>query len=373
MENEEKPRKRRQLSRAETFHLWMVCGGICSFDGCNERLVVNTKGKLTNIGIVAHIIGHSDGGPRHEFAKQYGYSDETLEDISNLMLMCYTHSKLIDDKHTLEHFSPNVLFEMKLNHELWVRSWTEQKRTSLAIVHKRLGPPMVSIPQVEQSSNILLEAIENQTEFNQFDSEGWEKGKEDNEKLYQQFKDRIQKRKYDVAEVFALSPIPLLIHLGLLLSDTVPLTIYQYDRVSEYWVNRLPDNQELDPLNTSHNININNCDELVVTVSISDNISKDDVQKILKDFDLLDISIDNPHVKRVLFKDQVQEIQRVFKDKIEELLRKKRYSKLHLFYAGPAGLAIELGRSINPRMWPKVVLYQFNYRGEFRYSEAITI
>ncbi|HDX9590274.1 TPA: hypothetical protein ROX98_003303 [Bacillus pseudomycoides] len=30
-----------------------------------------------------------------------------------------------------------------------------------------------------------------------------------------------------------------------------------------------------------------------------------------------------------------------------------------MFYAGPAGLAIEIGGGINPRIWGKVCLYQY--------------
>ncbi|MGE8019350.1 hypothetical protein ACQKOM_10580 [Peribacillus frigoritolerans] len=34
--------------------------------------------------------------------------------------------------------------------------------------------------------------------------------------------------------------------------------------------------------------------------------------------------------------------------------------KIHLLYAGPAGLAIEIGREINPRIWGEVCLYQYD-------------
>ncbi|MFK0521973.1 MULTISPECIES: SAVED domain-containing protein [Paenibacillus] len=369
-----KSTKRKRLSAAETYHLWMISGGICTFDGCPERLVVDTKGKLTNAGIIAHIIGHSKGGARHEFAKEFGYSDDNLEVVSNLMLMCYTHSKLIDDEHNKDHFPPDKLFEMKRKHEAWVRSSTDVKKKSVAIVHKRLGPPLTSLPITEHSPNIMLEAIENQVEFSNFTPEGWEQGKADNEKLYEKYVTRINKGKYDVAEVYAISPIPLLIHLGKLLSDTVPLTVYQYDREAGYWVNKVPDITLLEDLKPTTSITDKGSSELVVTISISDTITDEDVHAILgENQDRYDILIENPHVKRLLYSEQVQQIQELFKDKVEALHREKKYKLIHLLYSGPAGLAIELGRSINPNMWPEVVVYEYKYRGAPRYQRTFNI
>ncbi|CAM3363500.1 SAVED domain-containing protein [Paenibacillus taichungensis] len=365
---------RRNLSSAENYHLWMVSGGICTFEGCNERLVVNTKGKLTNSGIKAHIIGHKKGAARHEYAEEFEYSDGNLEDISNLMLMCYTHSKLIDDPHTRDSFPPTLLFDMKSKHEEWVRSWTDEKKKSLAIVHKRLGPPLTTLPLTEHSPNIMLEAIESQVEFTNFSPDGWEQGKADNEKLYAKFVTRINKGKYDVAEVYAISPIPLLIHLGKLISDTVPLTVYQYDREGGFWVNKAPDKALLEDLKPTTSFTDKDSNELVVTISVSDTITDEDVHAILgENQDRYDILIENPHVKRLLYFEQVQQIQKLFKDNVEAFHRQKKYKLIHLLYSGPAGLAIELGRSINENMWPEVVVYEFKYRGAPRYQKALNI
>lgn len=366
--------KRKKLSAAETYHLWMISGGICTFDGCSERLVVNTKGKLTNAGIIAHIIGHSKGGARHEFAEEFGYSDDNLEDVSNLMLMCYTHSKLIDDAHNKESFPPALLFEMKRKHEAWVKSWTDEKKKSLAIVHKRLGPPLTTLRLTEHSPNIMLEAIESQVEFSDFSIEGWEQGKADNLKLFKQYVERINKGKYDVAEVYAISPIPLLIHLGKLLSDTVPLTVYQYDREAGFWVNKAPNASMLEELMPTSSFTDRGSKELIVTISISDTITNEDVHTILgEERDQYDIVIKNPHVKRLLYFEQVQQIQKLFKDEVEALHRQKRFSLIHLLYSGPAGLAIELGRSINQNMWPEVAVYEFKYRETPRYQRTFNI
>ncbi|MBY0037452.1 hypothetical protein H7U08_12935 [Bacillus cereus] len=46
---------------------------------------------------------------------------------------------------------------------------------------------------------------------------------------------------------------------------------------------------------------------------------------------------------------------------------------MHLFYAGPAGLAIEIGRGINLNIWSEVCLYQYNNRMSPNYQYALSI
>ncbi|MCW3794469.1 SAVED domain-containing protein [Paenibacillus sp. LS1] len=372
--SEDRKNSRRTLVSAERNHLWMVSGGICTFEGCSERLVAETDGKLTNVGQAAHIIGHSKGGPRHEYAEEFGFTDESLEDVKNLMLMCYKHAKLIDDKHSKDSYSPKVLFDMKSKHEARVRSWTDEKKKSLAIVHKRLGPPLTTLPITTNSSNIILEAIEDQTVFDDPSVEGWEQGRHANEQIYRKFMDLTQIGEYDVAEVYPLSPIPLLIHLGKLLSDTIPLTVYQYDRESAFWVSGVPEGETLEKIDPKATFTNNDSNELVVTIAVSSAIFDEDIEEVLgKDKDRLEITIDNPHLKRLIYREQVLEVQKLFKNETEKLFGQKRYNRIHLFYSGPAGLAIELGRSIHHSMWPQVSLYNFNYKETPRYQHAFVI
>ncbi|MBN7743410.1 MULTISPECIES: SAVED domain-containing protein [Bacillus] len=370
---EEKELKRRQLAAVENYQLWVNCGGICSFEGCDKRLIASEDGNLTNVGIKAHIIGHAKTAPRREYMEEYGYKEDTLEDLSNLMLMCNHHSKLIDDKHTKDRFPPDLLFKMKRDHEDWVRSWSENKRKkSIAIIHKRIGGPITNIDHEGEAPYILLDAIENQDEFINFTKEGWEEGQKINRELHKGFKEKIRESEANVAEVFPLSPVPLLIDMGFLLTDTVPLSVYQFHREKGVWVSEHPDRQKVVELSSSSNINRE--DKLAVIVSVSGKIKKNDVQEVLGDnFDSVSFEIDNPGLKRVLYKQDVSYIQSQIKEEVEKLLQEQDYRKIHLFYAGPAGLAIELGRGINPNIWVEVCLYQYNVRATPRYQYALSI
>ncbi|MGN4765509.1 hypothetical protein [Bacillus cereus] len=51
---------------------------------------------------------------------------------------------------------------------------------------------------------------------------------------------KIKEKDANVGGIFPLSPIPLLIHLGSLLTDTVPYPIYQFNRETGLWVSDNP-------------------------------------------------------------------------------------------------------------------------------------
>ena len=375
MSDQNNPNDRRPLSSAEQNYLWMVSGGICSFEGCTKRLISSTDGLLTNTGIKAHIIGHKKGAARHEHMEEYGYTYETLEDVSNLMLMCYKHSKLIDDKHTRAQFPPDMLFKMKEDHKKWVASWSElKKKNSIALIHKKLGPPITDIEYEGEAPYILLEAVEEQNEFVDFTSEGWEKGKKENKQLAMKFSERLRDREVDAAEIFPLSPIPLLIHMGFLLTDTLTLSIYQFDREKQVWVNNQPAEKKKTAIHFVEDSRIEGEKELVLLVSVSGLVKLNDAEEALKrNFDYLSLTIDNPSVKRILYHEEVKSIQSRLKGLVEQLIQQQDYEKIHLFYAGPAGLAIEIGRGINPRMWGEVCLYQYDRRTQPRYSNALSL
>jgi hypothetical protein len=371
LSNSKEERKRRDLTAAENYHLWVACGGMCSFDGCKKKLIESTSGDLTNVGIRAHIIGHAKNSARHEYMEEYGFTYETLEDVKNLMLMCYDHSKIIDDKKTRKQFPPDLLFSMKEKHENWVTSWSVDKKKSIALIHKRMGGPLFDIEYGTPAPYILLDAVEDQTAFDDFTTEGWKEGKKSNEILYQKFIEKIKEKEAKVGEIFPLSPIPLLIHLGSLLTDTVSYSIYQFDREKGLWVSDNPGENKDIVLTIEKGIK--ECDELAVLVSISGKVKMNSVTEVLGvDFDYLNVEIDDPDVKRVLYREDVVNIQAKIKYEIEKLMQQD-YSKIHLFYAGPAGLAIEIGRGINPNIWSEVCLYQYNNRMTPKYQYALSI
>lgn len=95
--------------------LWAAAGGKCSFPDCWERLCLqDAEGAAPyTIGEMAHIRGDRPGSNRHD-EKQV---DAERNDYSNLILMCPTHHRLIDQKENEAIYTVETLHEMKRAHE----------------------------------------------------------------------------------------------------------------------------------------------------------------------------------------------------------------------------------------------------------------
>ena len=86
---------RRDISEKETKILFALSGNLCAFPGCTERLVYQDDGdeNAVVLALVAHIVGNSRRGPRGEF--ELTAEEGNLH--SNLILLCGSHHKIIDD------------------------------------------------------------------------------------------------------------------------------------------------------------------------------------------------------------------------------------------------------------------------------------
>ncbi|HQO21140.1 MAG TPA: HNH endonuclease [Acidobacteriota bacterium] len=95
--------------------LWAGSGKRCAF--CKGSLVIE-KTQLDQHAIVGeecHIISGSSDGPR--FDPNF---KESVDDISNLLLLCSVHHKMVDDQPN--SYTPEKLRKIKNDHEKWVES-----------------------------------------------------------------------------------------------------------------------------------------------------------------------------------------------------------------------------------------------------------
>jgi hypothetical protein len=94
--------------------LWGRSGNRCAI--CKNEIVINSTAK-DDESVVAeecHIISPQANGPRHDPS----FPVEKLDADGNLILLCRTHHKLVDDQELT--FTVDILRQMKINHELWV-------------------------------------------------------------------------------------------------------------------------------------------------------------------------------------------------------------------------------------------------------------
>lgn len=363
-------REKIDLSSAEDKVLWLDSGGMCAI--CKKKLILDDVGDKVNIGERAHIIGKGTTGPRREFMEQYGYKEETLDDLSNLMLLCKICHKKIDSNE--KNYPPEMLFKIKADHENMIRKRLEINGKSIVVIHKRKDGPIDHISLSSQIDSILIDAVSLQDEFTNFSQEGWQEAKRVNEDFYKNVME--VKKKYDgtMISIFSLSPIPLLIHFGKLVSDSVPVEIYQYDRSSQTWVRSENNGQIFEQTEVNVNFNQSESNILVITMEISSRIRKSDIAEILdQSYNHVNISVGEPKIDAILYNKDVIKIKEKFREQVLYLQQKYDFKEIHLFYAGPAGLAVELGRCINEEMFPHLHLYHFKQRESPKYHHAFVI
>ena len=99
----------------------------CCFPKCRRDLVVESKkdGRRRQIGKIAHIVAHSDSGPRADSS----YPKEKRDTYENWILLCGTHHDLIDALDS--DYTVTDLREMKRRHETWVRDSLEKETINI--------------------------------------------------------------------------------------------------------------------------------------------------------------------------------------------------------------------------------------------------
>lgn len=73
--------------------LWGKAAGRCQYEGCNHPLYRDDVTQCEfNSAYIAHIIADKPGGPRGDAV----LSEKLKADITNLMLLCDPHHRLVD-------------------------------------------------------------------------------------------------------------------------------------------------------------------------------------------------------------------------------------------------------------------------------------
>ena len=177
--------------------------------------------------------------------------------------------------------------------------------------------------------------------------------------------------------VFSLSPIPLAIHLGYLLSDRVEVMPFQFDRDRKTWcwdgekkkcdtrfsVRGLPETPTVDRI------------EVAIRVSLSDRIRAEETDAVTGQLPIaVDVAVNDPDVIWLVHPKQITEFMRTFRNILRELRRvAPNCARIHLFYAGPTGCAIVAGQAINPRMNPPIQLYEYERRKTPQYKPVLRL
>lgn len=348
--------------------LWAIGSGRCYM--CNKILYQDILTKRNvNSAYVAHIIDVNQ--KTHRYHKVL--SPKLAKDISNLMLLCDTHHRLIDNEGEKD-YTVLILQKIKTNHEARIK-----KLTSI-ISDKQSFMIQYSAPIGELTFHISNQEIENamvmdgfypaedtpinlscmDTEIKDSEEDFWQFHSKNLIRKYKRLvKEKVQHKEITQASIFAIAPQPLLILLGVLLGDVKMTRIYSKNRegISWGWVNKKR-NKEFKIIKPDNNTSNN----VALKISISADIHSDRIKAILgKDSAIWEIRIPKCSNEFLKSPHQAKHFREVVKDVLNQIkLVHGEDTYIHVFPSMPAALAIEFGKVRMPKADLPLVIYDQN-------------
>lgn len=366
--------------------VWIVCGARCSFKGCNKYLLQdNITTNKVRLAQVAHIVAKSVDGPRGS----YDLPIKNRNDISNLMLVCPEHHRLIDTKEKEDEYTVELLREYKHAHETRIKYLTglsEDFGTTVLRVLGNIRGNNVSVTPEEIRISVLKDSglypeyigNENDIEINlqglptKIESNYWETGINIiDEKISNLIESRLERGQIKQLSIFALTRIPLLIYLGSKLTNKARIHLHQLQNTNPQgwsW-------HESEPFSfISNKIQEGSKkSSIVLILSLSGKIDKSLLPENMGDsYTIYEITPKESEPNRDLFRSRktLDNFRNLYQTLLREIEKKYPNSTIHIFPAIPAPVAITCGQEILRNITPNFIIYDWI---DENYKPTITI
>ena len=349
--------------------LWGKAGGRCEYEGCNNRLWLDSLTQAEfNIAYIAHIVADKPDGPRGD----KDLSENLKAKLSNLMLMCDMHHRLIDqedvDGHPVER-----LHQMKAAHESRIDLVTDiapEKQSHMLLYGANIGAQGAPLSYREAALGLVpdrlpalmrpLELGIKNSSFEDSSDDYWKFEASHLENMVaQQIRPRIKSGEISHLSIFALAPQPLLIRLGSLLSDIPAAEVYQRRKEPSSWA------WEDQPSSWEYEIErprSNQSKTPALVFALSATVVDERVTSVLGEkAEIWRVTVPDPHNDFVRSRVQTYE----FRRSLRRLLNKMKAahgedSTIHVFPAMPVSLAVDFGRIHNLKSDLALVIYDEN-------------
>ncbi|AZV19251.1 SAVED domain-containing protein [Mesorhizobium sp. M7A.F.Ce.TU.012.03.2.1] len=350
--------------------LWARAGGRCEYRGCNEDLIGDLiagreDGKF---GFIAHVVADSADGPRGDPVR----SPTLARDLNNLMLLCAKHHKGVDVDYLADH-SESLLLEMKAEHEdrIAIVTGMAQERAAHvlrfaadigqrdALVSTRsifMAMPPDRHPADGRTIDIELAGCD----YADHEETYWTIQQDNLRRVFtRKVKERIEQKEIRQLSVFALAPQPLLIELGHLLGDIVPVSVHQRYREPPTW-RWQPDQPAITfrvgeysgPADVS----------VALKLALSATVTDDRIGAVLGgDVAIWSLTADNPHNDIMRRPEDLVEFKRHLRrlfDRIKAVHGENAI--INVFPALPTSAAVEVGRVRMPKADLPLHIYDQN-------------
>jgi len=362
--------------------LWAMTAGRCEFYGCNEPLWRESLTmKEVNNSHISHIIAHSPSGPRG-----HGTLSKKLEkDFSNLMLVCRNHHNVIDSKEHEKDYPVELLKKYKEMHESRIKTQTaiqDDLKTTVLIFKANVGDRRVNFPTDKLDKAITPRYPDGKgvmidlTSLNGNDNpQYWDVLKKHiAAEVRQNLKEGARQEGSKHLSVFAIGPIPLLVHLGNSIGSLVSIDLYHWHRDNQDWSWKGPGACVAKFTVKKPSISKSKSKEVALVLSLSGKIHRSEVARVFKrDMPVYEIAIPQPSSTFLKTKEQLLEFQRIYRATLHQIRRvHKRVERIHLFPAIPAPIAVTCGRELLPKIDPSLRVYDCDKRsGGFVFTLAV--
>ena len=362
--------------------LWARAAGRCEFRGCNELLYKDgLTQQRSNLGQISHIVAHSPKGPRGDPTR----SAQLATDIENLMLTCRVHAKIIDDLARVDEYPEERLLEFKREHEQRIRMLTEiqeDAQTHILLLQASIDARRFEIsqddafrailpryPAEETAMTVDLTGMTIPTSSQGFFSVAAESISSEIERCLRR---RSNGASIKTLSVFALAPVPLLIHLGHLLGDITHVDLYQHHRDLQNWVWK-QEEEAGEFYDVAHPEHDNAEQPIAVLLSISAPIQQSEVVAALQQEPLIyEIRARDPNFDFLRSRKRLEMFGYEARKLLAEIRDRHGFRRpIHLFAASPSPVSIEFGRNIKP-LHPAFVVYEYQ-KSDCTYAAALVI
>ncbi len=358
--------------------LWGRAAGRCQYAGCNQRL---GRDGLTdyefNFAYVAHIIADSPDGPRGHPE----LSELLKAEISNLMLLCDVHHRLIDKAEVAAH-QPEVLKRMKAEHEDridLVADLQPERQTTLVLYGANIGMNASPLTLPAARAAVLPDRYPCRvpitlgltgSESRDREAAFWTTEAENLRRQFEKLvRPRLSERSLAALSLFAIAPQPLLMLVGSMLTDIPETHVFQLHREPRTW-NWLEDHGAVQfKLRAANN---QGTGPVALVLSLSASVALDRVTSVLgKSARIWELTIDMPSNDFLKSREQLAGFRLAMRAAYDEIKATVGEGvPLHVFPAAPVAVAVEVGRVRQPKADLPLVVYD-SHEGVF--SKALEI
>jgi hypothetical protein len=358
--------------------VWGRAAGRCQYAGCNKLLIGEqiSGARNANKSYIAHVVGDSPDGPRGDPV----LSPKLAHDPDNLMLVCDEHHRVID-REMVDAHSVDVLREMKRRHEDRIRivgGIDEDLGSHVIRYAAKIGAnesPVEKgavkwsmIPDRYPLDDGWIDLDLVTLELRDDDPAYWPTHAKNLQTVFnEKVRGRMERQEIKRLTVFGLAPIPLLFELGRLISDIATADVRQLLRDPKGWkwdASAAPVRYGLHrPERTSGAV--------ALKLEISAPVVDGRVVKILgPDAAIWSISADGAHNDIVRRPEDVAAFAKLFRKTLDDIkLAHGENVTVNIFPAAPVSIAIEAGRSWQPKAHPSLAIYDQNWKlGGFAFA-----